>query len=82
MLGDEPTVYISSPEVRRSFCRSCGTAFSYEDEKLPGEVHLSVGIFDEPEIFEPQGHSWFSRRVGWLNIEDDKPRHEESSRPR
>jgi hypothetical protein len=82
MLGHEPETYTSSPGVRRSFCESCGTSLSYEDEKLPGEIYLSVGIFDEPESFEPQDHSWFSSRLRWLNIEDDTPRYEESSRPR
>lgn len=82
MLGEEPEVYASSPGVERSFCGRCGTSFSYEDERLPGEIFLSVGIFDEPEKFEPQSHSWFSSRLSWLHIEDDAPRHEKSSRPR
>lgn len=82
MLGGEPETYASSPGVKRSFCGSCGTSFSYEDEKLPGEIYFSVGIFDEPKSFEPQGHSWFSSRLSWLSIEDDTPRYEESSRPR
>lgn len=82
MLGEKPQAYSSSPGIRRTFCGSCGTPFSYEDEKLPGETYISVGVFDEPEKFEPQGHSWFSSRMGWLHIEDATPRFEESSRPR
>lgn len=82
MLGDEPEVYDSSPGTRRSFCGSCGTSFSYEDERLPGEIYLAIGILDEPERFEPQRHSWFSRRMDWLQIEDELPRSEKSSRPR
>ena len=82
MLGEEPETYVSSSGIKRKFCGSCGTSFSYEDEKLPGEVYLSVGVFDEPEKFEPQGHSWFSSKVSWLHIEDAASQFEESSRPR
>ena len=82
MCGVEPEVYASSSGVKRSFCGKCGTSFSYEDEKLPGEIYLSVGVLDEPERFEPQGHSWHSRKIGWLHLDDDLPQHQESSRPR
>lgn len=82
MLKERPEVYESSPGIRRSFCGSCGTALAYEDEKLPGEIYFLVGSFDEPEQFEPLRHSWFSQKLSWLRLEDDAPRHQESSRPR
>lgn len=75
-------VYASSPEVVRSFCATCGTPVSYEDERLEGEVYVHVGVFDDPEPFEPEAHNWISQKPGWLAIRDDLPRHEESSIPR
>jgi hypothetical protein len=36
----EPTVYESSPGVRSSFCGTCGSPISFEDERLPGETYL------------------------------------------
>lgn len=78
----KPEVYRSSPDVSRSFCEECGTSLTYEDEKLPGEVYISIGAFDEPERFAPQVHGYASRRLSWLDIRDDLPRHESSSRPR
>lgn len=77
-----PKVYESAPGVRRSFCGDCGTPLFYEDERLPGEVYVHIGVFDAPESFEPQAHSWFSRKLPWLNLRDDLPRHEMSSHPR
>jgi hypothetical protein len=77
-----PGSYESSPGVRRSFCGECGTPLSYEDERLPGEVYLHAGIFDEPELFRPKLHGWDSQRLGWLHISDDLPRYEKSSKPR
>lgn len=78
----ERKTYRSSRDVRRSFCGQCGTSLTYEDTKLPREVYLSIGAFEEPERFEPEAHSWVSRRLGWLDLRDGLPRHEQSSIPR
>jgi hypothetical protein len=77
-----PQVYESSPGVRRSFCGGCGTSLFYEDERLPGEIYVHVGVFDDPARFEPTAHSWYARRLGWMEMADDLPRHARSSRPR
>jgi hypothetical protein len=77
-----PKVYESAPGVRRSFCGECGTPMFYEDEALAGEIYVAIGVFDDPEAFEPREHSWFSRKLPWLDIWDDLPRHEMSSKPR
>lgn len=81
-LGGSATIYQSSPGVRRSFCGRCGTSLSYEDERLPGEVYLAAGAFDEPDRFRPTGHSWSSRGYAGMEISDDLPRRDESVRPR
>jgi hypothetical protein len=78
-LQGEPRVYESSPGVYRSFCGRCGAPVSFEDERLPGETYLPVGIFDDPETFEPEKHDWVSRRLRWFDVPDGLPRHEESS---
>lgn len=77
-----PAVYGSSPGVRRSFCGGCGTSLFYEDEGLPGEIYVAVGVFDEPERFRPEHHGWMSQALHWLHIHDELPRHGKSSRPR
>ena len=74
--------HASSPGINRSFCAECGTPLSYEDERLEGEVYLHVGIFDDPEPFEPEVHDWVSQKLAWLDLRDDLPRYEESSVPR
>lgn len=80
--GDEPKRYHSSECVTRAFCGTCGGTVSYEDERLPGEIYLHVGLFDDPDEFTPLTHSWHSQAVGWMRIQDELPRHEQSSRPR
>lgn len=81
LLG-ELAVYESSPGVRRSFCERCGASLVYEDERLPGEVYVLIGAFDEPERFRPTEHSWVAHGYSGLEISDDLPRHGESARPR
>lgn len=78
----EPGIYNSSPGIQRSFCTVCGTPISYEDDRLPEEVYLTVGVFDEPEQFEPWLHGWTSQSLSWLRTEDDLPRYEGTSRTR
>lgn len=77
-----PKVYRSSPGVNRSFCGDCGTPLSYDDERLPGEVYVPVGVFYDPETFEPEAHNWVSQRLEHLDIPDGLPRHQKSSKPR
>ena len=75
----EPTVYESSPGIRRSFCGTCGSPISFEDERLLGETYLPGGVFDDPEAFEPEAHDWVARRLPWFDVPDGLPRHERSS---
>jgi hypothetical protein len=75
-------IYESSPGVSRCFCGDCGTPLSYQDERLPGEIYVPMGVFDVPEAFEPEMHDWVSQRIGWLDIRDGLPRYQRSSKPR
>lgn len=80
--GEAPERYRSSEGVMRSFCGRCGGTISYEDERLPGEIYLHIGLFDDPGPLAPLTHSWHSQALSWLDFGDELPRHEKSSRPR
>ncbi len=60
--------------VERAFCGSCGSQIGYRDEKLPGELYLTLGIMDEPERYPPTMHAFEMRRLPFLHLEDDLPR--------
>src|SRR5215211_6469843 len=62
-----------SKELRRSTSRPMASAdpsvaiagrpLLYEDdERLPGEVYVMVGAFDDPEPFEPEMHHLIPRK--------------------
>jgi hypothetical protein len=73
----EPVQYASSPTARRSFCGTCGTQISFAADYIPGLIDLTVGSFDRPENLQPSLHYWESKRLPWVKLADDLPRHAE-----
>lgn len=71
----EPKRYASSAEAQRGFCPECGTQLSFTASYLPGLIDITVGSLDYPEALEPELHIWDSRRLPWVKIADDLPRH-------
>ncbi|MEM9497000.1 MAG: GFA family protein [Pseudomonadota bacterium] len=68
--------YASSPGVRRSFCATCGAPMSFETDVFPDETHLYAATLDDPTLYEPQAHIFWSERLPWVQVRDDLPRHE------
>ena len=80
ILAGTPTYYNAIPEVRRSFCGTCGSPLFYEHSGYGDEVYISLGSFDHPEDLPPDRHVWVSGRVPWYEIHDGLPQHEQFSR--
>ncbi len=64
-------VFESSPGVLRGFCARCGTPISYESSRFPDEIHLYVGLMDDPARFSPAFHVHFAERIEGFEIADD-----------
>ena len=75
----DPAAYTSSPGVVRRFCGRCGTPLSYEAERLPDEVHIAIGTFDEPELLPPDFHVHLGEKIAWFDTADHLPRFAGSS---
>ena len=75
--GEAYRRYASSLGVRRGFCRKCGASISYESERWPREVHILVGIMDQPQDFTPQAHVFAKTKLKWLHLEDGLPAFDE-----
>jgi len=78
--GEPPAEFRSSPGVVRRFCRTCGSPLSFEGERWPGEIHLFVPSFDEPEVFRPACHVHVDEQLRWLHVADQLPRYAKTSR--
>src|SRR4051812_25752328 len=49
--GGRPNYYASSQGVRRGFCAKCGSPLTYENERIPGEIHiLAVALSDAGKV--------------------------------
>ena len=73
--GILPANFASEDGVKRSFCGQCGSPISYESDRWKDQVHLYLGIFDEPEKIQPEDHVFCEGKIAWLNIDDGLPRH-------
>lgn len=60
-----PAEYASSPGVVRKFCSRCGTTLSWQGEKQPGRIDVTVGSLDDPEQFPPSRAVYRRHRLGW-----------------
>ncbi|MGQ0741256.1 MAG: GFA family protein [Alphaproteobacteria bacterium] len=68
-IGANPAYYESSPGVRRGFCPRCGSSVYYEGERWPGETHLHLGLFDEPQRIVPIKEAFKAEKLPWLKLE-------------
>ncbi len=68
--GGEPQAYASSEGVKRSFCGRCGSTVAYAGDRWPTEIHLHVGLFDDPEPLAPKGQAFADERLSWVHISE------------
>jgi hypothetical protein len=57
----------SSADYDRRFCPECGSRVMGVNGD---EIELSVGSFDQPDLFQPAYESWTVRREHWLRALD------------
>jgi len=72
----------SSPHITRSFCAECGTPMTYEDDRLPGELYIHAGLFDEADRLVPDRHAYVTSKLFWIHLEDGLTVYGETTRRR
>jgi hypothetical protein len=78
--GEARTFFASSPGVQRGFCGRCGSPLSFGGVNWPGEIHLFLASFANPEALQPQIHVHVGEQMGWLHVSDKLPRFRASGR--
>lgn len=63
--GDVAYFY-SSVEIRRGFCRDCGTPLTFED-LTEDRVSVSIGSLDRHSDFKPEAQYGLESREPWFN---------------
>ena len=64
----KPAEFASSPGVVRKFCGACGTTLSWEGEKQPGRIDVTVASLDHPEDFPPTRAAYVSQAQTALGV--------------
>ena len=79
LINGEPEIFKSTPSVKRSFCKTCGSPLFYENQNFPENIYIHIGSFDHPENLPPDRHSWVSERICWYKIDDDLTQYDQLS---
>jgi hypothetical protein len=74
--GETHRQYQPTAEVKRSFCSNCGSSISYQSSRWPTDIHLMIGVFDEPEKLSPQFHLFIKDRLPWICLADKLTQHQ------
>lgn len=71
-LSTQPSYFLSSPKVQRTFCPKCGTSLTYQhvDDET---IDVTVASLNAPERFPPQAEIWTSDRLNWDQNHEDLP---------
>jgi len=69
----------SSPGVTRGICRSCGTSLTYENDKRPGEIDLTVNCLDDPTAPVLKAHIWTEDAQPWMKFDNGLPVYEKNA---
>jgi hypothetical protein len=78
--GDLPRYFDSSPGRRRGFCGTCGSPLTWENERLPDEIHLYAASLSDPTQVQPERHVFAREQLPWFEVADQLPRFEGTSR--
>ena len=70
----QPAAFRSSAHVTRRFCGRCGTALTFESDRLPGEIDLTTASLDDPEHVAPRDHVRTASGLSWMAARDGLPR--------
>lgn len=73
------TNHQSAAGVTRGLCARCGTSLTYEIDKRPGQIDVTLTSFDDPSQFSPRAHIWIEDKLPWVEIRDDLPRFEKNA---
>ncbi|TBR37976.1 GFA family protein [Marinomonas agarivorans] len=68
--------FASSDQVKRGFCKNCGTNIFFYDKSHPNHLDIPLAIFDSKINFEPEYHIYVGSKVSWETINDGLPQYE------
>jgi len=74
---EEIASFPSSPGVRRTFCKRCGSTLQFIRESRKETFSLALGTLDDDPGVRPQSHIYVASKAPWFEITDGLPQHDE-----
>ena len=69
-------LHSSSPGTTRGHCAACGTTLTYEHQKRPDDIDITLPAFDDHAGLQPTCHIWVADKPDWVTIKDNLPQHQ------
>jgi hypothetical protein len=66
----KPHRYKTETGAFRTFCDACGTSLTYETDRRPDEIDITVGSLDHPENFPPTKDVYPEEKLPWVDLID------------
>ena len=76
LIQGTPTIYRSSENAERQFCRICGSALFYASFKEPDMIDIALGTLDDPNALPADHHNFIGEKIAWLHLDEELPAHE------
>lgn len=73
VVAGTPASYHSSPGVVRTFCGTCGTPLTYENDRTADETDVTTCSLDDPEQVPPRDHTMAATKLSWVKLADGLP---------
>ena len=71
--GAAPAAYRSSAAIVRTFCATCGTTLTFEDDALPAELDVTTCSLDDAACLPPRDETHTAGRLIWVSAEPGLP---------
>lgn len=68
-----PKPHRSSRHAERTFCPSCGSPLTFQTDKYPEEIDVTLGTLDEPERFPATANCFTGNRLSWVKADLQLP---------
>lgn len=65
---ETPQRYRTDTGADRTFCSSCGTSLTYENDSRPDEIDIITATLDHPENFPPNRDVFPEEKLPWVQL--------------
>ncbi|MFH1570774.1 MAG: GFA family protein [Gemmatimonadota bacterium] len=64
-VAGAPVRYRTDTGAWRTFCGTCGTSLTYQNDRRPDEIDITTGSLDAAADHAPTLHAYAEERLGW-----------------